>query len=787
MKLLLMPLLGLCTSAAVWAQTATLRGRVIDERGRAVPEALVSLGEGSVYAQTDSLGSFALDGFAVGYYRLRVEAEGYAPLLSAELYLQAGQSNSIELVLSEMRLALGEVLVRSRSKMKMVAQPLSLLSLSLKDLERGAGFNRDVSKAMQTLPGVGITDTNRNDLLVRGGGPSENKFYLDGVEIPVINHFATQGASGGVVGLINPDFVEELNFYTSHLPARSKGLSSVMELRQRDGHRERLQTKLSLGASDASITLDGPLGARGSFIVSARQSYLQYLFKALKLPFLPTYNDFQLKYKHRLGERSQLSIIGLGAIDRMRLNTSLSASGSESQRYILGYLPEYRQANYTLGLVYKYFADNYTDTWVLSRNWLYNASEKYQGNDKSKAQMLDYRSSESENKLRFERLFSKLPLRLMLGGGLEYAHYTNDTKRLAYPAPETYNSRLGLWSYQLFAEASKSYFSDRLGVSLGLNLQGSSHNSEALNPLAQLSPRLALSYQIASAWQLRMGLARYYMLPAYTVLGFKSELGDYINKGSSYLRSDQLTLGAEYSPRQGYRFGAEAFYKAYDNYPVSVSDGISLASKGLDYGQVGDEAVRSVGKGRAYGMELYAYLQPSSRLKAVANYTYAHSSFTDISAVYRPSSWDTRHIVNTLFSYQMARGWFVSARWRYLGSAPYTPIDVERSSDRRAWALRGRAYLDYNQFNSLRLPATHQLDVRVDKDFYIGRSLLSFYIDVQNVYAGRRAQAPIYTNLDEQGNIMLDPLNPSEKQKIRQLEGAVAARILPTIGVIFKY
>lgn len=787
MRLLLVSLLGLCTNAAVWAQTAVLRGRVIDQRGRAVPEALVSLSDGSVYAYTDSLGSFVLEGIAVGYHRLRVEAEGYAPLLSAELYLQAGQSNSVELTLSEVRVLLGEVLVRSGSKKKMIAKPLSLLSLSLKDLDRGAGVNRDVSKAMQTLPGVGITEANRNDLLVRGGGPSENKFYLDGVEIPVINHFSTQGASGGVVGLINPDFVEELSFYTSHLPARTKGLSSVMEIRQRDGHREGLQTKLSLGASDASATLDGPLGSKGSFIVSARQSYLQYLFKALKLPFLPTYNDFQLKYKHRLGERSQLSIIGLGAIDRMKLNTALSSSGSESQRYILGYLPEYRQANYTLGLVYKYFADSYTDTWVLSRNWLYNASQKYQDNDKSKVQMLDYRSIESENKLRFERLFSSLPLRLLLGGGLEYARYTNDTKRLAYPRPETYNSNLGLWSYQLFAEASKSYFSDRLGLSLGLNLQGSSHNREAINPLAQFSPRLAVSYQMAAAWQLRLGLARYYMLPAYTVLGFKREQGDYINKGSSYLRSDQLTLGAEYSPRPDYRFGAEAFYKAYDNYPVSVSDGISLASKGLDYGQVGDEAVRSVGKGRAYGLELYAYLQPSSRLKAVANYTYAHSSFTDISGVYRPSSWDTRHIVNALFSYQLARGWFVSARWRFLGSAPYTPIDIERSTDRAAWAMRGRAYIDYSEFNSLRLPATHQLDVRVDKDFYIGRSLLSFYIDVQNIYAGSRAQAPIYTNLDNQGNVMLDPINPNEKQKIRQLEGSFAGRVLPTIGVIFKY
>ena len=144
---------------------------------------------------------------------------------------------------------------------------------------------------MQSLPGVGATDPNRNDLIVRGGGPSENVFYLDGVEIPVINHFSTQGSSGGAVGVINPDFVRELTFYTGAFPAsRPNALSSVMDIKQKDGSKDRIHTKLSIGASDASLTLDGPVNKKSTFIVSARQSYLQLLFKALGLPFLPTYN-----------------------------------------------------------------------------------------------------------------------------------------------------------------------------------------------------------------------------------------------------------------------------------------------------------------------------------------------------------------------------------------------------------------------------------------------------------------------------------------------------------------
>ena len=288
---------------------------------------------------------------------------------------------------------------------------------------------------MQTLPGVGATDPNRNDLIVRGGGPSENVFYLDGIEIPVINHFATQGASGGVVGMINPDFVREINFYSGAFPAsRANALSSVMEIKQRDGDADRMHFKASVGASDAALTVEGPLGSKASFIASARQSYLQWLFKAIKLPFLPTYNDFQLKYKHRFDPHQELTLIGIGALDNMSLNTQLQTTGTEVQRYILGYLPEYRQWNYTVGAVYKHYARGHVDSWTLSRNMLRNRGVKYQDNDPTAGKLSEYQSDETENKLRYERVYTSLPFKLSLGAGLRYTTYSTEAERLTLVA-----------------------------------------------------------------------------------------------------------------------------------------------------------------------------------------------------------------------------------------------------------------------------------------------------------------------------------------------------------------
>jgi hypothetical protein len=377
-----------------------------------------------------------------------------------------------------------------------------VLSIGVQEIEKSAGANRDVSKVVQSLPGVGATDPNRNDLIVRGGGPSENVFYLDGIEIPVINHFATQGSSGGAVGVINPDFVREINFYTGAFPAnRGNALSSVMEIKQKDGSQDKIHTKLSVGASDAALTIDGPINSKSTFIVSARQSYLQFLFSALGLPFLPTYNDFQLKYKYQINKKNEISFIGIGAIDDMTLNTGIK-NPTESQSYILSYLPTYKQWNYTVGTVYKHYAETHFDTWVLSRNMLRNINFKYLNNDENQGKTSDYKSDEAENKLRFERSYPDLPVKLLIGAGLKYAHYTNHTERLIYSNNTTntllYNTDINLFGYQAFVQASKKLMNESLRLSLGIKVNGNDYNNNMMNPLNQFSPRLSASYSITN-------------------------------------------------------------------------------------------------------------------------------------------------------------------------------------------------------------------------------------------------------------------------------------------------
>ena len=773
------------------AQQGTLKGQVYSTKSNEPLEsASVRVQGTSLGARTDVQGRFVISGLKPGFVRLIVSMLGYETTTSAEVQVIGNQTSFIDIALDEASTSLTEVVVRPNMRLKRVESPLSLQTLGIKQIEKNAGANRDISKLVQTLPGVGATDPNRNDLIVRGGGPSENVFYLDGIEIPVINHFSTQGASGGVVGMINPDFVREISFYTGAFPAsRTNALSSVMEIKQRDGDTDRMHVKASVGASDAALTIEGALSEKSSFIASARQSYLQWLFKAIKLPFLPTYNDFQLKYKHRFNAHNELTILGIGAIDDMSLNTKLQSTGSEVQRYILSYLPRYKQWNYTVGAVYKHYGAEHTDSWVLSRNMLRNSSVKHQSNDPTLPKLSEYQSDETESKLRYERMYTTLPFKLSFGAGLRYADYRNRAERLAYQSgkvvPLSYDAHIRLLTYSAFAQASDEYLDRRLKIGLGVNLVGNTLNSVMSNPFPQLSPRLSVSFALTDDIDLNANFGRYAMQPSYTSMGYQTPDGTYPNKMRlRYIMSNQAVLGGEYHLGSYLHFSAEGFYKSYSSYPISELEGISLASKGTEYGQVGAEAVLSTGEGRAYGAEVVARLMPWHQFSATATYTLFRSEFTDKAGIYHPSSWDTRQMLNLLLSYRLGKSWYLSASWHYSGGAPYTPIDMELSTNKAAWTVTNRAYPDYARFNTLRLPAKHQLDLRLDKEFYFKRWMLNLYLDVQNAYLSSYVSAPIYTNRDFSGEVMDHPSDP-ERQQLRQLD-YYSKLILPTLGLIIK-
>lgn len=782
----------LLVSMLTFAQTGTVKGRIFNAKTNEPLEfATVQIQGTTIGVTTDLDGNYEIKANPA-FVRLMVSYVGYETTLSAEIHIQGNQTTFLDIAVPESSTLIDEVVVRPTMNLKKIESPVSYLTVGVSDIEKTAGVNRDVSKAIQTLPGVGATDPNRNDLIVRGGGPSENVFYLDGIEIPIINHFATQGSSGGVVGIINPDFVREVNFYSGAFPANRPGsLSSVMDIRQKDGSRDRIHTQVGIGASDAAFTMDGPIGEKSTFIVSARQSYLQLLFKFIGLPFLPTYNDFQVKYKYQIDPKNEISIIGLGAIDNMKLNTDLQEDGTEAQRYLLDYLPVYQQWNYTIGTVYKHFSTNFFDTWVLSRNMLRNGNFKYPDNDESQPRISDYRSDEAENKLRFERSYPDLPVKILLGGGVTYSHYINETNRKIFRNGTLndliYNTELDLWSYQAFIQASDTYLNDRLALSLGLNTIGNNFNNNMKNPLNQFSPRFSASYRLNGKWTLNGNVGRYAMRPAYTTMGYKDDLGNYVNKNEKlkHIISNQVIGGVAYEPTMKMRFNMEGFYKLYDNYPLSVADGMSIAGKGTDYGQIGDEEIVSTGKGRAYGVELSGRLNDVKGLTTSFTYTLFRSEFTDKDGIYRPSNWDTRHMLNLLGSYNLPRNWNISMRWRYVGGAPYSPIDMELSTSKDAWSVTNRAYIDYERYNTLRLKDSHQLDLRLDKEVYYEKLMLNFYFDVQNAYNFQSENAPIYTNRDANGVVMDDPANAG-KQRLRQIE-TYSGTVLPAIGVMVKF
>jgi hypothetical protein len=793
MRIIYIILLIFILPLTVFAQNASLKGRVVDAvNNEPLPFVNVIVSGTTIGTITDMDGNFILTGLEPGFVRVETSFVGYKRAVSSEVEVSVASITTIEIQMEEQKEQIEEVTVTASPFRKTEESPVSLRSIGIGEIEKSPGANRDISKVIQSFPGVQSTPAYRNDVIIRGGGPSESRFYLDGVEVPFINHFATQGASGGPVGIINADFLREVNYYSGAFPAnRGNALSGVLEFNQVDGNSDKLKFQGTLGASEVAATLDGPIGEKTTFIFSARHSYLQFLFSVLELPFLPNFTDFQFKVRSRLDKKNELTFIGLGAVDVFDLNLGIE-DPDEQQSFILSQIPVNEQWNYTLGAVYKHFRDNSFQTVVLSRSHLNNGAYKYFDNDDSSEEnkILDYSSEENENKLRVENTTRLDGYKLNFGANLDLVTYTNSTQQQRFYGDGIlnidYNTSLNLVKWGLFAQASKNLFSERLVLSLGLRADANNYSQSMNNLFDQLSPRFSASYSLTPQWSLNFNTGRYYQLPPYTTLGFKQN-DVLVNKENNlkYILADHLIGGLEYRPRQTVLFTVEGFWKGYKDYPFSVKDQISLANKGADYGVVGDEEVLSQSEGRAYGAEFQARVNAASGFNFNLSYTLVRSEFLNASNEYIPTGWDSKHLLNVTSTTELKKGWRVGGRWRFVGGLPYTPYDLERSSLVEAWNLSGSPYFDFTRLNSERFSAFHQLDLRVDKSYYLNKITMKFYIDIQNLYNFQAEQQDIIVrDTDENGNFILT--DNGSRYQLRRVTNT-SGTVLPTIGIILEF
>lgn len=801
MKQTYLTFLGLFLASFLFAQTGEIRGVVTDRlTNEPIMFATVALAGTTIGTTTDLDGKYVLGELSPGLYTVEISYIGYETQSLFEVQVSSGRPSILDVAMTTQSTRLEEVVVKASPFKKTDDSPVSLRTIGVAEIQRNPGGNRDISRVVQVLPGVTRVASFRNDLIIRGGAPNENRFYLDDVEVPVINHFATQGASGGPVGLLNVNLIREVDFYSGAFPAnRGNTLSSVFNFRQADGRDDRIGGTAMIGATDIGATLEGPLSDKTTFLLSARRSYLQFLFQALGLPFLPTYNDFQAKIKYRINTKNELSFIGLGAIDQFKLN--LKANETEEQQFLLNNLPESPQWNYTNGLVWKRFTDTGFWTFVLSRSMLNNEAFKYAGNDDSSEDnlILRYKSQEIENKARVERTLETGNYRIQMGVGYEFVRYNNRTFNRIYTpnGPQTINfaSDLDMHKAALFGQISRKYFAEQLILSAGFRMDANSWSNEMANPLEQFSPRLSLSWAMTDKLSFNANVGRYFQLPPYTILGYRENYR-FVNRdnGVGFIRNDQFVAGFEYNTAANSRLSVEAYYKGYDNYPFLLRDSLTLANLGGDFGVIGNEPAESRSAGRTYGIEFLFQQRLYKGFYGIAAYTLGWSEFEDRNGDLKPSAWDARHIVNLTLGKRFGNNWEAGINWRFQTGLPFTPFS-EDSDLTQNWDVNGRAIPDYARLNTLRSDVINGLDIRVDKKWFFTRWSLNLYFDVQNVLANAVGfpQLILDRPLDENntpigGPIIANPQAPASEQRylLKEINDATGTRI-PSIGVMVEW
>jgi hypothetical protein len=635
-------------------------------------------------ATTDLNGNFFIENLPPGTYRLQFEYIGYSSRKITDIIVSPNKPVTLKVLLTEELLESETITVSAGYFVEeMMAQP-SILGLSREEIRRFPGGFEDVVRTVSTLPGVAINESGgRNDLLVRGGGPSENLFIINNIEIPNINHFGTQGSSSGSLSFINLDFVDNITFSTGGFSVRyGDKMSSTLTLDLARGRNDRIGSKLLVSATQFGANFEGPIGETRDFIFSARQSYLDLIFKAAGLPFVPVYTDFNFIMNYDLSSRDKLFVLGLAAIDRVDRDQS-----SEENRVFNAGILGNSQNQYITGINYRHLMDNgYYDVTFNLNKYDFDFSQI----DENRSPYFETAADEIESGIKLQRFLSFSDKIKFLGG--ISAKYIRNKNNVSF-ADTIFNrsgNRIPLTTlgiepqtdidkntskYALFSELD---WKPGSGIDLVLGLRAD-YYSFLEDPL-YLSPRLIMKFQASDHISYKASVGLYHQPPSY-VWTVNPE-----NRDLKALRNTMGILGVDYLFQDDLRMSIEGYYKQYDDLPTGTIPGINdyliITNTGTGYGGREDDfqsfgyyTLISAADGYAYGFE-WLLQKKYSRIPCYGQVSLAYSKsvFTAGNGIEYPGQFDQRWIFNISGGYKFNEKWEISTKYRFFTGAPYTPV-----------------------------------------------------------------------------------------------------------------
>jgi hypothetical protein len=728
-SLVLSALFTFMAAAQEQSRTGTITGRVTDGMTKEpiVGANVVVVGT-TLGAATDIDGKFDIRRVPLGTYSVRISVVGYLANVQSDVVVNAAKPTELFVGIMENEIKIEGVEISAGYFNKIPDTPLSTLLQSNEEIRRLPGGLEDVVRAISILPGVAQVDGGRNDLIVRGGAPSENLFVVDNIEVPNINHFGTQGASGGPLSFINLDFVDNTSFSTGGFGARyGDKLSSVLTINLREGRKDGVGGKATVSASQFGLNVEGPAGQSGDFLFSARRSYLDFIFKAAGFGFVPEYWDFLGKVNYRLGSKDQLKILAIAALDNVKYFNDTADKRFSNSR-VLG-----SDQNQVIGGVsWQHLYEKGYSTITFGQSYVdYN----FRQSDSTLAQIFSNKSLEHESSLRGDVFFHPAPsTEASVGIQAKLIRVENDL--FLRPFNTRYGDTLNInaqyeangFKASGYAQVSQVWGKSRLTM-------GGRVDYFDLIGKASFSPRLSYTVSLTPTFNLNWSVGRYYQAPSYIWLAANAQ-----NRNLNFVGVNQYVIGFDQMLRVDTKVSLEGYVKKYFDYPASLTRPyLVLANTGAGFGgsddgyaSFGIDPLVSRGSGLARGLELLIQKKLSDiPCYGTVSVSFNQSEFKALDGVERPSSFDQRWIINLGGGYVFNEKWEISTKFRFSTGRPYTPYNAY-------------GFQDPAEYNSTRIGNNHSLDVRADRRWFFGNWTLITYIDIQNIYNRKPASVPRY-------------------------------------------
>lgn len=753
-----------------------ITGRIFDAKTKSpLGFANITIPGTNLGAESDSLGNFYVRRVPVGLRRVKAQFIGYIPQIKTDILVTTGKSAYVEIRLEEATYELEEAVFTVGYFPEEEKTQTSTVSLSAEEIRRFPGGFEDVVKTVSTLPGIAINSSGgRNDLLVRGGGPSENLFLINDIEVPNINHFSTQGSSSGSLSFVNLEFVDDVAFSTGGFSAEyGDKMSSTLALTIQNKDIRNFETKINLSATQYGINFKAPISNQGNLIFSARKSYLDLIFKAADLPFVPVYTDFNLFANYNLSPDDQLFILGLAAIDKIDRDQS-----NEENRVRNSVLLDNTQNIFIGGLNYRrLIRKGYLD-FIISNN-LYKY--EFEQVDEEEVPYFTSNADENETNLKFN-VYKSLTTRLGMKSGLSYKRI--DTYNETLFADSIYDQNgnkiaaadLGILSdlkadnnsnkYAFYSDWDyllNEYFDFKLGFRVDYY--------DFLNNKTSYSPRASIKFSYNPKISFKLSGGTYYQSPSTVWLTNKA------NRDLKPLRNDMGVLGLNYLFKDDLKFTLETYYKNYSDLPSGtvpgVNDYIVITNTGIGFGgrednfqSFGYAGLNSEGKAYSYGADFSVQKKYSDTpFYGLSSISWSKTIVTPNNGKEYPGQYDQRFIFNLSGGYIFNDKWELAFKFRYFTGIPITPVYIPTENPENPGFVKNLP----DEYLAKRLEEGHHLDVRVDRTFNFKASTLIVYLDIQNIYDFKVPQTPRYNFWED------------------KIEKYSSIGLLPTIGISYEF